>query len=379
LQQAIGENRMSPLRPDRLLSLDVMRGLIVAAMIVVNFSLGADGEEFRVYPLLLHSEWVGFTFADSVFPAFLFMVGVSISLTASSACGLDALTLRRIVMRSARLFGLGFLLSNLLYQWLHHWSFDGSYVVLGVLQRIGLCYGAAAILCRTVSPRVLVWLAGGMLVLYWPLTLLPIPGGQAVDLAIPGANFVSWFDRAVLGSHRWVPGPLGFDTAGLLSTLPALAQCLLGVVAGRSFVRLASKTGGMARFALFGAMLAVAGLLWGICFPIAESLWTSSYVLLTTGLSMTLLAGCQALLAANAIPASVVRFFAAFGVNAILAYALHFVCITVYALPIVSGIYRLLGALVSPSLASLCLATGFMLVVWLPTAFLYRNNCSIRI
>ena len=364
----------------RLVSLDMMRGLIVAAMIVVNFSLVEDGyRSFHVYPWLLHAEWAGFTFADLVFPAFLFMVGVSISLTARSGSGLDAPALRKITMRSLRLFALGFLLSNFMYQWRHDWSFDGGFGVMGVLQRIALCYAAAAILHRSLSPRALIWTSGAILALYWPLTLLPIPDGQATNLAAPGMNFVSWFDRAVLGSHVLVPGPLGYDSEGILSTLPAIAQCLLGIIAGRWFVDQPRKLKDLGRFAVAGAVVALVGALWGNYFPIAKSLWTSSFVLLTTGLCMALLAGCQALLGAEAMPTPVARFFAAFGVNAILAYVIHFVLLTVAALPLVPDVYRSLSQRLSPAFSSLCVAAAFMLLIWIPPAILQRYHRSIRI
>jgi predicted acyltransferase len=367
-------------RSDRLVSLDVMRGLTVAAMIVVNFSLGEDGfSGFAVYPGLVHAEWIGFTFADFVFPAFLFMVGMSISLTASSSVGLDKASIRRIGMRTIRLFILGVLLSNFLYQWIHGWPFDGGFRVMGVLQRIALCYGAAAILYRKVSARTLVIVAGALLVLYWPLTLIPSPGGQASDLTVPGMNFVAWVDRTLLGQHVWVQGPSGYDTEGLLSTLPAIAQCLLGIIAARIFNTGAKTTKGIARFLIVGVMLSLGGLIWGHYFPIIKSLWTSSFVLLSTGLSMVVLAICQTLLNANILPVWLAHFFVAFGRNAILAYALQFVLDTIILIPIVPSTYRFLLSLTSPPFASLCIAIVFMIMIWVPLAVLNRQDRSFRI
>lgn len=367
-------------RPDRLVSLDLMRGLIVAGMIVVNFSLGEDGfGGFAVYPTILHAEWTGFTFADFVFPAFLFMVGMSISLTAPSCAGLDIASVRRIGMRAMRLLILGFLLSNFLYQWIHGWPFDGGFRVMGVLQRIGLCFGAAAILDRTLSARTVAILAGAILVMYWPLTLIPTSSDHAENLAVPGVNFVAWVDRTVLAGHIWVPGPSGYDPEGLLSTLPAFAQCLLGVTAGRLFIKDARTTKGLVRFLVVGVMLTIAGLLWGQYFPIIKSLWTSSFVLLSTGLSMVVLAICQALLNANALPVWISRFFIAFGRNAILAYALQFVADTIVLIPIVPATYRLMVSFIPPEFASLCIATAFMVLIWVPLAILYRQNRIIHI
>ncbi len=362
---------------NRLVSLDLMRGLIVAAMIVVNFSLGEDGfGQFSVYPTLVHAEWIGFTFADFVFPAFLFMVGMSISLTTRSSASLDSSSIRRICMRTVRLFILGFLLSNFLYQWIHGWAFDGRFVIMGVLQRIGLCYAVAAILSRTLSARTLGVVAGAILILYWPLTLIPTPDHRYVDLAVPGMNFVAWVDRTLLGRHVWVAGPSGYDTAGLLSTLPSIAQSLLGVVAGRIFSKDARTTKGLARYFVVGVILSIAGLIWGLYFPIIKSLWTSSFVLLSTGLSIMLLAICQALFSADN---AVARFFVVFGRNAILAYALQFVLDTVVLLPIVSSLHQFLLSLTSPPFASFCIAMVFMFLIWAPIAVLNRQNRSVRI
>jgi predicted acyltransferase len=362
---------------NRLVSLDVMRGLIVAAMIVVNFSLGEDGfGQFSVYPTLVHADWIGFTFADFAFPAFLFMVGMSISLTARNSARLDSASIRRICIRTLRLFILGFLLSNFLYQWIHGWAFDGRFVIMGVLQRIGLCYAVAAILSRTLSARTLGVVAGVLLILYWPLTLISTPDHGYVNLAVPGMNFVAWVDRTLLGRHVWVAGPSGYDTAGLLSTLPSIAQSLLGVVAGRIFSKDARTTKGSARFFVFGVILSIAGLIWGLYFPIIKSLWTSSFVLLSTGLSIMLLAICQALFSADN---PVARFFVVFGRNAILAYTLQFVLDTVVLLPVVRSLYQFLISLTSPPFASLCIAMVFMILIWVPIAVLHRQNRSVRI
>src|SRR5277367_1865880 len=159
---------------ERLDSLDVMRGLGVAGMILVNFSmLGAGFRQFAIYPILAHANWVGFTVADFVFPAFIFMVGVSIALAGRGSEALSARTVKRVVSRSVRLFVVGVILTNLLYQWMHGWSFDGGFRLMGVLQRISLCYAAAAMLQYRLSERALLGVAIAVLVVYWPLTLVP--------------------------------------------------------------------------------------------------------------------------------------------------------------------------------------------------------------
>ncbi|EJL37978.1 Protein of unknown function (DUF1624), partial [Caulobacter sp. AP07] len=225
----------------RLASLDVLRGLTIVGMIVVNTASYLHYVSgYAVFAGLEHAEWRGFTAADAVFPAFVFMTGVSIPLALGplalgdgpierGMAGLDGAALRRLLVRSGRLFLLGLILSNL------YWMATPESVLfrpMGVLQRLALAFLAAAVLYKTLGPRARMILAVAILALYWPLTLLPFPDGTT-DLLRPGANFVGWFDRAVLGAHTYVHGPLGYDPEGLLSTLPAVAQALLGVAAGQ--------------------------------------------------------------------------------------------------------------------------------------------------
>jgi predicted acyltransferase len=356
-----------------------MRGAVVAAMILVNFCMvGAGFRKFVIYPVLAHADWVGFTAADFVFPAFIFMVGVSIAFANRGSEAFNSRTAKRIVARSVRLFVVGFILTNLLYQWMHGWSFDG-FRLLGVLQRISLCYAAAALLQYRLSQRALISAAIAILALYWPLTLLPIPDGIRTNLWTEGTNFVSWFDRAGLGSHRWVEGPTGYDTEGLLSTLPALAQCLLGVFAGRWLASHVMKKTDLVRFALLGCLMVGAGCAWGIWFPIVKSIWSSSFVVLSTGLAMLVFALIQSMMNAGKIPEGVNRFFEVFGVNAILAYVLHFLCYFGLALPFIPSLYRAIAALATPALADLSIACLFTLVIWCPLAVMYSRGARVSI
>ncbi len=325
-----------------------MRGLVVAGMILVNFSmLGAGFQQFAIYPMLAHADCVGFTIADFVFPAFIFMVGVSIALASRSSEGLNARTVKRIVSRSVRLFVAGFILTNLLYQWMHGWSFDGGFRLMGVLQRISLCYGVAALLQRWLSERALLGMAIAVLVLYWPLTLMPIPDGTVTNLWTEGTNFVSWFDRVALGSHRWVVG--------------------------------AKSTAHLVRFALLGALMVGCGYVWSLWFPIVKSLWTSSFVMLSTGLAMLFLAAIQGLMATARFPTTLAKFFEVFGVNAILAYVLHFLCYFGLALPFVPSLYLALGSALTPELANLGIACVFMLIVWCPLAVMFTHRWHFRV
>ena len=254
------------IKSERLLSLDVMRGAVVMGMIVVNsaaYLKQVDG--LGVFPALLHAEWAGFTLADFVFPSFVFVVGVSVSISLRNAAMTRA-TLGRIVVRSARLFLAGLIVSNL--EWATDWDQNG-FRVMGVLQRIGLCYFASGILFSH-SFSALACDPG----VRHPASLLAdhalADARWARERSFPSSEriFVSWTDRAIFGSFNFVNGPLGFDPEGLLGTLPAIAQCLLGVATGEWLWKNAQRINATRELALAGVArwrLRVSG--WSFFFP----------------------------------------------------------------------------------------------------------------
>ena len=363
-------------KPDRLLSLDVMRGLVIVGMIAVNsaaFVRNVNG--FDVYPILLHAKWAGFTLADFVFPSFVFMVGVSIAVAMRGAAMTGA-TLRAIAARSLRLIFAGLVISNL--EWAAN-SAENGFRVMGVLQRIGLCYFASAILFLKLSARARLTLAMALLVLYWPLALLPMPGGRATNLFEAGANFVSWSDRAIFGPFNYVTEPLGFDPEGLVGTLPAIAQCLLGVAAGEWLRKNARQENAARNLALAGAALALAGFGWSFLFPLIKALWSSSFVLLSTGLAMILLALCHGLFDLKQRRGAVATFFAAFGINAIFAYILHELASIILGSDPMRWLDAAASHALSPRAASLVPVMLFVLVIWAPLRYLQRRGWIVRI
>jgi len=359
-----------------MLSLDVMRGIVIVGMIVVNsaaFVKDVDGLD--VYPLLLHAKWAGFTLADFVFPAFVFMVGVSIAIALRGVV-ITRATLGAITARSLRLFLAGLVISNL--DWAAQWS-DNNFRVMGVLQRIGLCYFASAILFLTLRARSRLILLTAALLLYWPLTLLPMPDGHAVDLSAAGANFVSWFDRAILGEANFVNGPLGFDPEGLMGTLPAIAQCLLGVAAGEWLWKNALQKNAPRDLALAGVALALAGFTWSFVFPLVKALWSSSFVLFSTGLAIMLLALCCQLFDRKQWHGSVTTFFAAFGMNAIFAYILHELASHMLESDLMRWFDLASSRVLAPRAASLIPVLIFVLIIWAPARYLQRRGWIVRI
>lgn len=271
---------MSP--PTRLRSLDAFRGLTIAGMLLVN----NPGSWSYVYPPLEHAEWNGWTPTDLIFPFFLFIVGValSISLARRRESGSDrAAILRKILLRSAIIILVGILLNGFP-------RYDLSTIrIPGVLQRIGLVYLIAASCWVLLSGSAVAAVTVALLLGYWGLmALIPVPGYGPGQLE-PVGNLAQYIDSHLLAGHMW---KADWDPEGLLSTLPAIATCLLGGLTGE-WLRIQSPSARtVQRLILFGLTLTAAGLLWGMAFPINKNLWTSSYVVFTAGAALLLFACC---------------------------------------------------------------------------------------
>ena len=263
----------------------MFRGLTVAGMVLVN----NPGSWGAVYAPLRHADWHGWTPTDLIFPFFLFIVGVAIPLALGrrldEAQGRAQITLR-ILRRSAVIFALGLILHAVS-------NFDAATIrIPGVLQRIAACYLVAALLFVFTGWRTQAAVAGGALLGYWALlTLVPVPGFGAGDLGKEG-NLAAWLDRALLGPHIWRLGRV-YDPEGILSTLPAVATTLFGVLTGHFVKAAPSSTATAKGLAWSGAAGVVIGLAWAQLFPINKALWTSSYAVFTAGAALLALAACS--------------------------------------------------------------------------------------
>jgi len=282
-------------------------------MIVVN----NPGTWAHVYPPLLHAEWHGWTPTDTIFPFFLFTVGVSMAFSfarrlaeGAARASLSLHTLRR----AAIIFGLGLAL-NLLSFFLFHRE---ALRIPGVLQRIGLCFLFAALIFLRLGRTGAAASAAALLLGTWALmTFVPVPGHGAGRLDLEG-NLAAYVDRLVLGAHTWKPG---WDPEGPLSTLPATATTLLGVLAGE-WLRSGRDARRKATILLAaGALAAFLGHLWGFVFPINKNIWTSSYTLFMAGLAAMGLAFCLWLVDVRGWKGWA-RPFLWLGTNAIAAFAL---------------------------------------------------------
>lgn len=364
---------------ERLLSLDVFRGITIAGMILVN----SPGNE-TAYAPLEHAEWHGWTPTDLIFPFFVFIVGVSsvFSLTKRMERGEPKGQLvRQIAQRTLIIFGLGLLLNGFPY---YHLS---TLRIPGVLQRIALCYFCSAVLFLTTRIETQATILGALLIGYGLLmTLVPVPGFGVGNLTKEG-NLAAYVDRLLLSGHMYRKV---YDPEGLLSTLPAIATGLLGNLTGW-WLRFAQaptqKTGGLG---LIGIVAAIMGWIWGRWFPINKALWTSSYVLFTGGLGMIFLAICYWVIEMRGWRGWS-KPFEIFGLNAIAAYVLHILFLKLQNLWHISRMNgkpgnlrifitdHLFGTWTSPQTGSLLYAVAYTLFWLAILSVLYRKKIFIKI
>lgn len=276
-----GDSQNAASGGDRLLSLDFFRGLTIAAMILVN----NPGSWAHVYPPLLHAEWHGWTPTDLIFPFFLFIVGVSITLSLAkrkAARPPAGDTYAKIVRRSLILFALGLFLNGFPY-----YDFE-TLRIPGVLQRIAVCYFFAALVFLNAGVKMQAFWAVALMLVYWGfMQWFPVPGIGAGSYA-EGANFSAWLDGLVLKGHMWSQTG-SWDPEGIFSTLPAIATTLFGVLAGDLLKRDMNDTRKVGLMLLCGVVAVAAGLAWNQWLPINKNLWTSSYALFMSGMALLFL------------------------------------------------------------------------------------------
>jgi predicted acyltransferase len=270
----------------RLVSLDAFRGLTIAGMILVN----NPGSWKFVYRPLSHAAWHGWTPTDLIFPSFLFIAGVSIPLALGKrlARGDSPRDLvAKILQRTLLIFCIGLFLNAFPFQ-----RPLGIIRIPGVLQRIALCYCAAALVSLRASNRGLVAAIVGLLLGYWAvMVLVPVPGIGPSDLSRAN-NLAAWVDRMVMPGHLYKNDSAPYDPEGLLSTLPAIATALIGVLTGRWLMSARPISERVNSLFAAGLLLFVLGWCWDVAFPINKALWTSSFAVYCAGLSLQLLGVC---------------------------------------------------------------------------------------
>ncbi|HEX9938893.1 MAG TPA: heparan-alpha-glucosaminide N-acetyltransferase domain-containing protein [Longimicrobium sp.] len=375
-----------PAAPGRLQALDVFRGITIAGMLLVN----NPGTWSTIYDPLEHAPWHGWTPTDTIFPFFLFIVGVAMTFSFAGQLAKGQPRGRifgRAVKRAAILFLLGLLLAAFPY-----YNLDlGNLRIPGVLQRIAVCFLFASAIYLFVPRRGQPWVAAALLLGYWAaMALVPVPGCGAGELDDKGCTLAAYVDRAVLGTnHLWASAKT-WDPEGVLSTLPAIATVLLGIFAG-SWLR-GERTPAERATGLFfaGNVLMVAGLVWHAVFPINKNLWTSSYVLFMGGMGMVGLAMCYWLVDVKG-NRWWTRPFVVFGTNAIAAFFLSGIFARLLNMvkvpggpagtqPVKTWIYQNgFASWLSPINASLAFAVCFVVLWWGIMEVFYRRNVFIKV
>lgn len=369
---------MTPTETQRLLSLDVFRGITIAGMVLVN----NPGSWEHIYWPLEHAAWHGWTPTDLVFPFFLFIVGVSIALALGKRLelgGSNRDVYLKIIKRTLIIFAIGLFLNGFPYFGL------AELRIPGVLQRIAVCYFFAAIIFLNTKVRTQILVLIGLLLFYWLLVkFVPAPGYAAGDLTKEG-SLPSYVDRVVFGKHVWAQAKV-YDPEGLLSTIPALATALIGVLTGHWLRTEKTRYEKAAGMFVAGAICVAAGWAWNAFFPINKALWTSSYVLFTGGLALQFLAFCYWLIDIKGYRRWA-KPFEVFGLNAITLYIVADLIASLLGLiklgggePVGSWIYEhVFASWASPVNASLAFAICFVLVCLGLMWILYRRRIFLKV
>jgi len=368
--------------PGRLMSLDLFRGATIALMILVN----DPGDGRASYWPLRHADWNGWTPTDLVFPFFLFIVGVAMAFSFTSRLQRgEARThlFKHVVWRGLALAGVGIFLNGFPNHFgLDHWRF------YGVLPRIAICYVITSALELWTNWRTQLAVAFACLVGYWVLMrYVPVPGfgipTHDMPLLDPDRNIAAWLDRKLLMGHLYEGTR---DPEGVLSTIPALATCLAGLLTGK-WLRTANSAAKKAVAMLAVGVLAIlVGKTWDVWFPINKKLWTSSYVIFTAGLALICLAACYWVVDVKRLRGAWTKVILVLGTNAIAAYFFsEFVAklienIHIGSMTIQQFIYwRLFAPFASPANASLLFALSYVAFCWGALALLYRKRIFIKI
>jgi len=345
----------------------------MALMVLVNNA----GDGHNVYGPLRHSDWNGWTITDVVFPTFLWIVGVAITLSVGSRLerGVARSALMRQVLRRALvLYALGLLVY--LFPGFHF----SSMRVLGVLQRIAICYLiASAIYLSTTTIRARVLWIVSLLTGYWLLMkLVPVPGFGPGRLDVEG-NLAHYVDRIVLWQHNYLSTKT-WDPEGIVSTLPAIATTLLGVLAGQLLRMKKSLMERTTSLFFMGNALVALGLICDVWLPINKKLWTSSFALFMAGLAAILLA-MFIYLVDHLGYRRLFQPLVIMGMNSIAIYMLsELLAISLNALRLQEWLYQhCFLVLASPRNASLLWAIAFTLLMYLAAYLMYRKRWFVRI
>lgn len=359
----------------RLLSIDVLRGMTIFFMIIVN----TPGSWEFVYAPLRHAKWDGWTPTDLVFPFFVFIVGLAMSFSFKKFSDDRSRLVGKILWRTGMIFLVGLLLN-----WFPFFNKSiADLRIFGVLQRIALAYGAGALLCAYLNTR---WLVIALVIIlggYWWLLLAT---GFDDPLSLEN-NLVRIIDLQLFGERHIYHGyGIPFDPEGLLSTIPTIGNVIIGFLAGKMLQITDENWVRVRNLLIAGPILIVLAYLWqSLGFPINKPIWSSSYVLLTTGLAMLLFAVLLWMIDIKKW-SSWTYTFRVFGLNPLASYALSGLIIKTFFLIKIDG-QNLYGWLFSHFfqnlfgnyLGSFVQALSYTFFIWFFAWQLYRKNMIIKL
>ncbi|MDQ3221418.1 MAG: DUF5009 domain-containing protein [Acidobacteriota bacterium] len=368
---------------NRLLSLDVFRGITIAGMVLVN----NPGTWSAIYGPLKHAEWHGITPTDYIFPFFLFIVGIAIPMALGKRIrdGIRNDVYLKILRRSVIIFLLGLFLHLFPY-----FNFESSRIP-GVLQRIAVCYLVVSLIFLHTNWKQQASIGVGLLLLYWLLmTAVPVPGCEITTIDDKACNLAAYLDRLLLGeAHIWKSAKV-FDPEGILSTIPALVSTISGVLTGTWLNTKRSDLEKVSGLFFFGVVLVAAGWCWSLVFPFNKSLWTSSYVVYTSGLALCFLGFCYWLIDIKGYK-KWSKPFIIFGVNALALFVFTGLFARILGIIKVTGAEgkeislqkwifdTLFLSIASPINASLMYAVCFILLWLFLMWLLYRKRIYIKV
>ena len=379
------QNSISPGITNRYLALDVLRGLTIAFMIIVNTA----GDWSNQFAPLGHAKWHGFTPTDLVFPTFLFVVGNAMSFSMKKLQQMNSADFfKKVGKRTILIFLIGWLLNAFPFYDISETGaisfIDLTEVRLfGVLQRIALCYFFGAIVLYYGGIKG-AWIFSGVALLgYW--AIMYFFGDPSNPYSLTG-NAAIKLDLALIGPERMYGGEgIPFDPEGILSTLPGIVNVIAGYLAGKMIQKLGNTMDAVKKLLAIGLVLIIVSYAWDILFPINKKIWTSSYVLLTTGIDLFLLAFLVAIIEVKNWRGWT-YFFEVFGRNPLILYVLSGLVVTILSM-IPIGDTSLRGFIyqnfytswLSPKMASFLFAFSYMLIIWLIGLAMDRKKIYIKV
>ncbi|WP_035467499.1 acyltransferase family protein [Algoriphagus mannitolivorans] len=370
---------------NRYLALDVLRGMTIAFMIIVN----TPGSWSNLYAPLAHADWHGFTPTDLVFPTFLFVVGNAMSFALKKLKEMNPSDFyRKVFKRAFLIFAIGWLLNAFPF---FDYNEAGEMVFIdlsavrfmGVLQRIALSYLLAALVLYWGGEK-LGWIFSGLALLgYWLLASLFGEPGDPYSLA---GNAQLKLDLALIGEKRMYMGEgIPFDPEGLLSTLTSTVNVIAGYIVGKLIQKKGNTLETVKFLLISGIILIATSYLWDLAFPINKKIWTSSYTLLTIGWGVVLLAGLVYMVEIQKLTRWT-YFFQAFGRNPLVLYVLSGVVISIFSM-IPMGETTFKGWLyqnfftswLGPKNASFLFAISYMLLIWIIGFIMDKKKIYIKV